>query len=72
VKHLFREAVGFLIYVGSRFFAYAQNDKWNCIIWAFPLIEAAALFVHTAQALITRPVSTSIANAFWFEHDYYD
>jgi len=32
-------------------------------IWALPLIEAAALSVHTPSGLMRRPVSTSIANA---------
>jgi len=40
------------------------------MLWAFPLVEAGRAIpacrqagVHTAQALTTRPVSTTIANA---------
>jgi len=40
------------------------------MFWAFPLVEAARAIpacrqagAHTAQALVTRPVSTTIANA---------
>ncbi|MFI5160833.1 MAG: hypothetical protein ACHQHN_06125 [Sphingobacteriales bacterium] len=44
-------------------FVGVVTNKPGIMIWACPAYQRAALSVHTAQALATWPVSTSIAHA---------